>query len=226
MTSPSVVSPAVPANADDRQTIKTELLTLLATQQASKQGAPLTNQTLATANCERIERLVECLEACNPSLSPLLYTPQLLDGAWCLNYSTAREIRSLDKLPLGLQVGRIYQIIDVASQSFINQAFVRQPLGLLRGYVKVTARFTIAKPEGAVLPDKRINVEFLERIIAIQAIAGINTPKLDPVKTVPARSPQGRVPFLEITYLDETLRIGRGGEGSLFVLSKADQVIP
>jgi len=91
--------------------------------------------------------------------------------------------------------------------------------------LKVTARFTIAKPDGAVLPDKRINVEFLERIISIQKLMGIATPKLDPAKVVPARSPEGRVPFLEITYIDEDLRIGRGGEGSLFVLSKVNQII-
>ncbi|MFM1843185.1 MAG: hypothetical protein RLZZ490_1927, partial [Cyanobacteriota bacterium] len=48
----------------------------------------------------------------------------------------------------------------------------------------------------------------------------------DPAKVVAAKGPEGRVPFLEITYIDDDLRIGRGGEGSLFVLSRADQVIP
>jgi hypothetical protein len=60
----------------------------------------------------------------------------------------------------------------------------------------------------------------------VQRLLGIKTPNLDPAKVVPAKAPEGRVPFLEITYIDEDLRIGRGGEGSLFVLSKADQVVP
>ena len=210
----------------DRQTLKQKLFSLIRPRQTAKGGSPLTNRTLPAETCQEIEQLVTAIEAINPHLSPLLYTPQLLNGAWLLNYSTAREIRSLDKLPLGLKVGRIYQIIDVASQSFLNQAFVRHPLGLAAGYVKVTARFDIAKPEGSLLPDKRINVEFLQRTIAVQRLLGIKTPNLDPAKVVPAKAPEGRVPFLEITYIDDDLRIGRGGEGSLFVLSKADQVVP
>jgi hypothetical protein len=210
----------------DRQALKQKLFNVIQPLQTAKRGSPLTNRTLAADTCGQIEQLVTAIEALNPNLSPLLYAPQLLNGAWLLNYSTAREIRALDKLPLGLNVGRIYQIIDVPSQSFLNQAFVRHPLGLAAGYVKVTARFEIAKPEGAILPDKRINVEFLERTIAVQRILGLKTPQLDPAKVFPAKAPAGRIPFLEITYIDEELRIGRGGEGSLFVLSKADQVVP
>lgn len=209
----------------DRHALKQKLFRLIAPQQTAKRGSPLTNRTLSTQTCQEIETLVTAIEAVNPHLSPLLYSPQLLNGAWLLNYSTAREIRALDKLPLGLKVGRIYQIIDVANQAFLNQAFVRHPLGLAAGYVKVTARFAIAKAEGEILPDKRINVEFLQRTIAIQRLLGVNTPALDPAKVVPARAPEGRIPFLEITYIDEDLRIGRGGEGSLFVLSKAEKVV-
>jgi hypothetical protein len=208
----------------DRQALKQQLFELVQPLQKAKRGSPLTNRTLSNTISNQIEALVTAIEAQNPNLSPLLYAPQLLDGNWLLNYSTAREIRSLDKLPLGLKVGRVYQVIDVASQSFLNQAFVYHPLGLASGYVKVTARFEIAKPDGAVLPDKRINVEFLERIISIQRLMGIATPQLDPGKVVPARSPEGRIPFLEITYIDDDLRIGRGGEGSLFVLSKVDKI--
>lgn len=210
----------------ERQTLKQKLSTLIQPLQKAKRGAPLTNRTLSATTCEQVESLVTAIEALNPNLYPLLYSPQLLDGNWWLNYSTAREIKSLDKLPLGLKVGRIYQIINVSNQSFLNQAFVYHPLGLAKGYVKVTAKFEIAKPAGEVLPDKRINVEFLERMISIQKLMGVSTPKLDPAKIVPARSPEGRIPFLEITYLDEDLRIGRGGEGSLFVLSKVAQVTP
>jgi hypothetical protein len=137
-----------------------------------------------------------------------------------LLYSTAREIRNLASLPLGLKVGKIYQVIDVDSQSFFNQAFVRHPLGFISGEVKVTARFE-AVVDDRNLPDKRLNVYFQKRYIAIDNILGVKTPNLNPARVVPARNPVGRIPSLDITYLDETLRIGRGGEGSLFVLQRS-----
>ncbi len=61
-----------------------------------------------------------------------------------------------------------------------------------------------------------------KRYLAIEKIAGITTPQLNPFKIVPARNPKGRVPIFEITYLDETLRIGRGGDGGLYILSKTE----
>ena len=207
-----------------QQSLKNQLLAIIEPLQAQRQGSPLTNLRLDPKAIAEIEQLTVALEAVNPKLYPLLYAPQLLDGIWLLHYSTAREIRSLDKLPLGLQLGKVYQAIDVANQVFFNQAFVKHPLGLVSGYVKVTATFEIAKEPGSPLPDKRLNVQFSERIIAIQSITGFKTPRLDPCKIVEARGPQGRIPTLDITYLDETMRIGRGGDGSLFVLSKVEQM--
>jgi len=211
---------------DTKENLKEKLFAKIEPLQTRKKGAPLTDKKLDATLVKEIEQLTESLEAVNPTLSPLLYKPQLLDGAWQLNYSTAREIRTLDKLPYGFKVGKVYQVIDVASQSFLNLAFVKHSLNLLSGYVKVTATFEIAKVDSSPLPDKRINVNFLERIISIKKIAGFNTPQFDPVKVVPARSPQGRIPSLDITYLDETMRIGRGGDGSLFILSKVSVPIP
>ncbi|MFW6358994.1 MAG: PAP/fibrillin family protein, partial [Chroococcales cyanobacterium] len=111
--------------------------------------------------------------------------------------------------------------IDVASQSFVNQAFVRHPLGLISGYVKVTATFDPVVDE-TNLPDKRLNVNFQQRYLAISRIAGIETPSLEPARVVEARNPVGRTPSLDVTYIDEDFRIGRGGDDSLFVLNRSD----
>ncbi|MEB3309666.1 MAG: PAP/fibrillin family protein [Snowella sp.] len=211
---------------ETRQALKEKLFAKIDPLQKRKQGAPLTNAKLDANLVQEIEQLTESLEAVNPNLYPLLHRPQLLDGAWQLNYSTAREIRSLDKLPYGFKVGKVYQVIDVTSQSFLNLAFVKHALNLASGYVKVTANFELAKMNGSALPDKRVNVQFRDRIFAIQKITGINTPKLDPLKVVAARGPVGRIPSLDITYIDETMRIGRGGDGSLFILSKASTPVP
>ncbi len=210
---------------ETRQTLKEKLFAKLEPLQTQKNGAPLTDKKLDASLVKEIEQLTESLEAVNPNLYPLLHAPQLLEGTWQLNYSTAREIRSLDKLPYGFKVGKVYQVIDVANQSFLNLAFVKHTLKLLSGYVKVTATFAIAKTDSSPLPDKRINVQFLERIIAIQNIAGFNTPQFDPVKVVAARGPVGRIPSLDITYIDQTTRVGRGGDGSLFILSKVSSPI-
>ena len=67
-----------------------------------------------------------------------------------------------------------------------------------------------------------MNIDFKKRYLAIDKISGVTTPKLNPLKIVPAQNPKGRVPVFDITYLDETLRIGRGGDGGVYILSKSD----
>ena len=204
--------------------LKQELLTKIDSASSSVQAiaeTPVTDIKISPSLAQEIENSVVALEAVNPNYRPLLYNPLLLNGAWQLLYSTAREIRNLASLPLGLKVGRVYQVIDVSQQLFFNQAFVRHPLGLISGYVKVTATFEPVTNEQN-LPDKRLNVYFKERYLSVSNILGISTPFLDPARVVAARSPVGRIPSLDITYLDEDLRIGRGGDGSLFVLKKSE----
>jgi PAP fibrillin len=186
---------------------------------------PITNLKLDKTTAAEIEQLTTELESLNPNPNPLLYATSLLDGAWQLQYSTAREIRSLASLPLGLKVDKVYQVIDVGNKLFFNLAQVKHSLGLISGYVKVTASFEPAKEDIEPPANKRINVYFDKRYLSIENILSINTPQLNPFKVKNANNPQGRIATLDITYLDETLRIGRGGDGSLFILSKAE-VLP
>lgn len=182
---------------------------------------PITDLEIQPRFVSALETLTQALEESNPFPRPLLYASTLLDGAWLLQYSTAREIRSLKRLPLGFQVGKVYQIIDVGNASFENKAWVRHSSGLLSGYVRVTATFEPAKEGEDLLPDRKINIEFKQRFLSIERILGIKTDLLDPFRVVEARNPVGRIPSLNLTYIDETMRIGRGGEGSLFILTKA-----
>jgi len=201
--------------------LKEKLQASLEKIQAKSDRSPVTNVKLDKTLAQEIEQLTTELESVNPNRHPLRHATSLLEGAWELQYSTAREIRVLDSLPMGLKVGKVYQVIDVANKLFFNLAYVKHSLGLLSGYVKVTASFEPAQEDLSTLPDKRINVYFDKRYLSIQKIVGINTPQLNPFKVVPARNPQGRVATLDITYLDETLRIGRGGDGGLFILTKS-----
>ncbi|EAZ89026.1 PAP/fibrillin family protein [Crocosphaera chwakensis] len=191
-----------------------------------KLGSPITDVQFNDSVVQEIDYLTQKVEAQNPNLLPLCYAVNLLDGVWQLQYSTSREIRSLTKLKYGLKVGAVYQVIDLKNKSFFNQAFVKHRLGLVSGYVLVTATFEAAKENYSPLPDKRLNIDFKKRYLAIENIGGLTTPQLNPFKIVPARNPKGRVPVFDITYLDETLRIGRGGDGGVYILSKVEKQLP
>lgn len=212
---------------NNRLLLKEKLQALLEefqTNIAGSDGSPVTNLKLDKTTASEIEQLTTQLESFNPNPQPLLYATSLLEGAWQLQYSTAREIRSLESLPLGLKLGKVYQVIDVTNKLFFNLAKVKHSFGLLSGYVKVTAAFEPAIEDLSSVPNKRINVYFDKRYLTIEKIFGIDTPQLNPFKVVPANNPIGRVATLDITYLDETLRIGRGGDGSLFILTKSNDL--
>ena len=204
--------------------LKEKLQARLVKIQTDSDRSPVTNLKLDKTTAAEIEQLTTELESNNPNPNPLLYATSLLEGAWQLQYSTAREIRSLASLPLGLKLGKVYQVIDVANKLFFNLAEVKHSLGLISGYVKVTASFEPAKEDVEPLTNKRINVYFDKRYLSIEKTFGINTPQFNSFKVSNANNPQGRTATLDITYLDETLRIGRGGDGSLFILSKSDNL--
>ena len=182
--------------------------------------SPVTDLEIKPQQAQSIEKLTQALEKLTPFPRPLLYGANLLDGAWLLQYSTAREIRALKRLPLGFLVGKIYQIIDVNNASFENKAWVQHSSGLLSGYVRVTATFEPFKEDKEQLPNQKINIDFKQRFIGIEKILGIRSGLFDPIRVVEAKNPVGRIPSLDLTYIDETMRIGRGGDGSLFLLTR------
>lgn len=206
----------------NNQICKEKLQAKLKQIQPQANGSPVTNLKLDKTLVAEIEEITTTLESFNPHPQPLLHATALLDGTWQLQYSTAREIRALDSLPFGLQIGKVYQVINVKDKLFFNLAQVQHSLRLISGYVKVTASFEPALDTSG-LADKRINVDFDKRYLAIEKFLGIDTPQLNPFKVVAANNPQGRVATLDISYLDETLRIGRGGDESLFILNKVSQ---
>lgn len=166
-----------------------------------------------------IRSLVAQLEECNPNPKPL-EVPQLLEGNWRLLYTTSRELLGLDKIPL-FKLGAIYQCIRVRDSKIYNIAEI-SGLPLLEGIVSVAARF---EPVG----DRRVNVRFDRAISGLQRLIGYQSPnsfiqKIEAGRKfvaidfqITAREQRG---WLDITYLDETMRIGRGNEGSIFVLDK------
>lgn len=213
------------SNNQNRLAVKQNLLEEIEKLKNNRQalpGSPITDLEIRPQTVKEIESLTLNLEKMCSFPRPLLYSSQLLDGGWLLQYSTAREIRSLRSLPWGFLVGKIYQIIDINTASFENKAWVEHKSGLLSGYVRVTATFEPALEGEDQLPNQKIYVDFQQRFIAITKVLGVKTRLLDPVKVVKARNPQERKASLDITYIDESMRIGRGGDGSLFILTKAE----
>lgn len=160
------------------------------------------------------------LEDFNPTPRPLEAT-NLLDGNWRLLYTTSRALLNLDRFPL-CKLGQIYQYIRVETTSVYNIAEI-YGLPYLEGLVSVAAKF---EP----VSERRILVKFQRAVIGLQRLIGYDSPanfiqqiesgKKFTAIDFPIKSDQQQG-WLDITYIDDNLRVGRGNEGSVFVLSKA-----
>jgi len=160
------------------------------------------------------------LEDMNPTPRPV-EALELLNGNWRLLYTTSKALLNLDRFPL-YKLGQIYQCIRVETNSVYNIAeFYGLPY--LEGLVSVSAKF-------APVSGRRVSVKFDRSIIGLQSLIGYHEPdtfiqqieadkKFTAVDLTLNNSEQQG--WLDITYIDSNLRIGRGNEGSLFVLTKA-----
>ncbi|WP_448572140.1 PAP/fibrillin family protein [Trichothermofontia sp.] len=161
------------------------------------------------------------LEDRNPTPRPTAAVDRLA-GDWRLLYTTSQELLGIDRVPLA-QLGPIYQCIRVQNAQIYNIAEVTGP-PFLDGIVSVKATFT-------PVSERRVNVHFERFIVGLQRLINYRSPAdfirqleagkrfaaID-VQIDPQKEQRG---WLEITYLDEDLRIGRGNEGNVFVLSKS-----
>lgn len=179
------------------------------------------NRGLLATSTDRLAILaaVAQLEDLNPTPRPI-EASNLLEGNWRLLYTTSRGLLNLDQLPL-LKLGQIYQCIRTANSAVYNIAEV-YGLPYLEGLIGVCARF---EP----VTERRVLVKFERSILGLQRLVNYNSPsefiqQIEAGKKFPAidfkienREQQG---WLDITYLDEDMRIGRGNEGNVFVLTK------
>lgn len=185
-----------------------------------------TNRGLRTSAPQRQAILSEIarLEGRNPTPDPL-GASDLLAGNWRLLYTTSQELLNIDRLPL-YQLGPIYQCIRLPEQRIYNIAEVAGIPGLA-GLVSVSARF-----EPVPAHPQRVNVNFERGVLGAQRLLGYENPtdfmahltakpRLPIWQGIDFRIKSDRPPgWLEVTYLDQDLRIGRGNQGSVFVLRK------
>lgn len=175
---------------------------------------------LATENDQKaILVAVSRLEDRNPTARPL-ERPDLLEGDWRLLYTSSNSLLNLGRFPV-VQLGQIYQCVRTATTKIYNIAEI-SGLPLLESLVSVVASFEPVN-------DRRVNVKFERSLSGLQRLIGYQSPSnlIEQIEagkkftaldfTIENRDQKG---WLDITYLDNDLRIGRGNEGSVFVLTK------
>ena len=160
------------------------------------------------------------LEDFNPTPRPLEAT-DMLDGNWRLLYTTSSELLNLNRIPL-TNLSQIYQCIRVGTKRVKNNAEIKG-LPFLEGLVSVAAKF---EP----VSSKRVQVKFERSILGLQRLIDYKYPGsfIEEIESgkkflaidfpITSNEQQG---WLDITYLDNDLRIGRGNQGSVFVLTKS-----
>lgn len=190
---------------------KTALLELLAGKNRGLLATETDRQAILAAIVQLEER--------NPTPEPLSAL-DWLDGNWRLLYTTSEELLRIDQIPL-LKLGQIYQFIRAETGMLYNIAEV-YGIPYLEGMVSVVAGF---EPVSIC----RVKVRFQRGIVGSQRLIGYRSPEafiqeIEAGRRFPAIDFQITATeqrgWLEITYLDQDLRIGRGNEGNLFVLTK------
>jgi hypothetical protein len=95
------------------------------------------------------------------------------------------------------------------------------------GLISVAARFEVANAPAAGGANRRIQVQFERAIFGLQRWIGYDTPQqlIDKIQAGQRFAAvdfpiQGREGWIDLTYLDEDLRINRGSNGSIFVLKR------
>lgn len=147
------------------------------------------------AQQEEIAELIKQVEATNPSKSP--GTDPNLTAVWDLIYTTSDSILGTDRLPLFLP-DRIVQELNGEKLTGRNVEYIS--IGPLRIVSSIDAALKPVSPF-------RFDVNFLR--FNLLGFISINVEKNERFTG-----------WLEVTYLDEDLRISRGNRGNVFVLVK------
>jgi PAP_fibrillin len=192
-------------------TAKTDLLDILANKNRGLTASESEKQSIGT--------LIARTEAFNPTPNPV-ECPELLNGDWRLIYTTSSSLLNLGRIPLS-QLGNIYQSIRTDTSSVYNIAEVNS-LPYLSSLVSVVAKF-------APVNAQRVQVNFVRSIAGLQKMLDYQSPttwidRLNSGKGLPAIdfpiNSTNANSWLDTTYLDQTMRISRGNQGSVFVLVK------
>ncbi|XP_031116049.1 fibrillin-5, chloroplastic isoform X1 [Ipomoea triloba] len=162
----------------------------------------------------RIEELVMLLESQNPTPEPTLCLDKVA-GSWKLVYSTITILGSR-RTKLGLRdlisLGDFFQNIDVAQGKAVNVIeFSARGLNFLSGQLRIEASFNIAS-------NSRVDISYNSSTITPDKLMNVFRKNYDLLLGI--FNPDG---WLEITYLDDNLRIGRDDKGNTFILERSEE---
>ena len=224
------ISIATPADRSvESRTLESKSMAsqLLAMIPVTDSGAPATNATIPKELSSQIEDFVALMERTNGQKNNA--KSSLLSGSWRLLYSNAPEIVSLSKgLPLGFVLGPTYQPLDTVQGFFENNARLEQPLGLVAlatnvvGSVSASKKGTINAAGVVNENNNRVDIRFEAIIFEVDEIFGrtLKTPIRKTIIPKSSKSTEGALPANDQTYLDEKVRVVRGGDGSLFIFER------
>ncbi|CAM6088120.1 unnamed protein product [Calypogeia fissa] len=159
-----------------------------------------------------IDDLLTALEALNPCPRPT-ENLDLVKGEWRLLYSTI-SILGVKRTKLGLRdfvsLGEFLQIIDVEKNRAVNKiGFNVAGLGMLKGALTIEAAYHVTSPT-------RVAIQFETSSISPERLFSLFKKNYDLLLGI--FNPEG---WLEITYVDDTLRVGRDDKGNVFLLERA-----
>ncbi|XP_057869234.2 fibrillin protein 5 homolog isoform X1 [Cryptomeria japonica] len=172
---------------------------------------------------QHILGLIEALEACNPTTNPI--DSPFLSGFWSLLYTAPTDEEKVDKYagteegpflarlkPLSLGTVRqtaSFQVIDLQGESVQNIAdFV---LFGIKGRLVIKGRAVKSSTPGK--ESRRIDVTFESFYVSIGNWQS-------PVIPLDWVNPKG---WVDNTFLDQDLRVGRGDKGSVFVSARVKE---
>ncbi|KAK8644513.1 hypothetical protein V6N13_123818 [Hibiscus sabdariffa] len=151
---------------------------------------------VASSKKSDIEALVKLLESQNPTPDPTLNLEKV-GGCWKLVYSSITILGS-KRTKLGLRdfitLGEFYQTIDIQKHLLTIEASFK---------IASKSRVEISYDNSTITPDQLMNV-FRKNYDILLGIF----------------NPEG---WLEITYVDDTMRIGRDDKGNLFILERSEE---
>ncbi|MEW5302026.1 MAG: hypothetical protein WDW38_008655 [Sanguina aurantia] len=163
-----------------------------------------------------IHGLIEQLESINPLAAPTQSMDRVA-GSWRLLYSTI-SISGVKRTKLGLRefvkLGEFIQDIDPATSLAVNRvAFSVSGLGMIKGALTITASF---QP----VSEQRVAITFQNALLAPTQLQMIFKANYDLLLSI--FNPEG---YLDITYVDDELRVGRDDKGNLFLLERCSPML-
>lgn len=169
------------------------------------------------AKAKEISSLVEQLEVLNPLALPTQHLDQVA-GTWRLLYSTI-AIQGSKRTKLGLRefmtLGNFLQKIDIEKQQAVNEVFFNVTgFGMLNGKLSILATYEVVSAT-------RVDITFEQSTLVPDQLQRLFEKNYDLLLSV--FNPEG---WLEITYVDDTMRVGRDDKGNVFVLERYAEDAP